>query len=140
MNLIEKKPIVFTAQSKKNFFMRMLVCKYVFEHGGVPLNPFNVFGYFLYELVDRDFVRNGNNNLIARSDEVWFFGEIADGCISEIEYAIELGKKIAFYKMGSTYQSIEKCAIDELIFEDEVTVDTEKLKQKIKEYPYISLL
>jgi hypothetical protein len=25
-----------------------------------------------------------------------------------------------------------------LIFEDEVTVDTEKLKQKIKEYPYIS--
>ncbi len=101
-------------------------------------NPFNVFGYFLYELVDRDLVRNGNNNLIARSDEVWFFGEIADGCVSEIEYAMELGKKIAFYKIGSSYKSIEKCAIDELIFEDEVTVDTEKLKQKIKEYPYIS--
>ena len=98
MNLIEKKSVVFTAQSKKNFFMRMLVCKYVFEHGCIPLNPFNVFGYFLYELVDRDLVRNGNNNLITRSDEVWFFGEIADGCIFEIEYAMELGKRIAFIK------------------------------------------
>ena len=134
MNLIEKRPLIFTAQSKKNFFMRMLICKYVFEHGGVPLNPFNVFGYFLYELVNIDFVRNGNNNLIARCDEVWFFGEIAEGCIFEIEYAMKLQKKIAFYKMGSTYQSIEKCSVDELIFENEVTTDIEKLKQKIKEY------
>ena len=26
-----------------------------------------------------------------------------------------------------------------LVFENEVTLDTEKLKQKIKEYPYVSL-
>ena len=134
MNLIEKKPLIFTAQSKKNFFMRMLVCKYVFEHGGVPINPFNVYGYFLNELVDRDLIRNGNNNLISRCDEVWFFGEIANGCVFEIEYAMKLQKKIAFYKMDSTYQSIEKCSVDELIFEDEITIDVEKLKQEIKEY------
>ncbi len=134
MNLIEKKPLIFTAQSKKNFFMRMLVCKYVFEHGGVPINPFNVYGYFLNELVDRDLIRNGNNNLISRCDEVWFFGEIANGCVFEIEYAMKLQKKIAFYKMDSTYQSIEKCSVDELIFEDEITIDVEKLKQVIKEY------
>ncbi len=134
MDLTERKPLVFTAQSKKNFFMRMLVCKYVFEHGGIPLNPFNVYGYFLYELVDRDLVRNGNNNIITRCDEVWFFGEIADGCVFEIEYAMKLHKKIAFYKMGSTYQSIEKCDVDELVFEDGITTDIQKLKQEIKEY------
>jgi len=134
MNLTETKPLIFTAQSKKNFFMRMLICKYVFEHGGVPLNPFNTFGYFLYELVDRNLVRNGNNNLIARSDEVWFFGSIADGCVFEIEYAMKLHKKIAFYKMGSTYESIQQCSVDELIFENEITTDISKLKQKIKEY------
>ena len=137
MNLIEAKPLIFTAQSKKNFFMRMLICKYVFEHGKIPLNPFNSFGYFLYELVDRDFIRNANNNLIARCDEVWFFGDIADGCVFEIEYAMKQHKKIAFYKMGSTYESIKPCNIDELNFENEITTDIEKLKQKIKAYQQI---
>lgn len=83
--LNNEKKVVFTAQSCKNFHQRMLICKYVFENGCVPINPFNVFGYYLYELVDRDLVRNGNNNLLKRCDELWVFGEISNGILAEIK-------------------------------------------------------
>jgi len=68
--LQEEKKVIFTAQSCKNFHQRMLICKYVFEQGAIPVNPFNVFGYYLYELVDRDLARNGNNNLMRKCDEL----------------------------------------------------------------------
>jgi hypothetical protein len=72
-NLQEEKKVVFTAQSCKNFHQRMLICKHAFEKGAIPINPFNVFGYYLYELVERDLVRNGNNNLMKRCDELWLY-------------------------------------------------------------------
>ncbi len=84
-NLQEEKRLVYTAQSCKNFHQRMLICKHVFEQGAVPLNPFNVFGYYLYELVERNEVRNANNNLLKRCDEVWVYGEISNGVLAEIQ-------------------------------------------------------
>jgi hypothetical protein len=57
----------------------------------VPINPFMVLGYFLYDLVDRDAVRLANNNLILRCDELWVFGEPADGVAVEIRLAGDLG-------------------------------------------------
>jgi len=65
-NLQEKKKIVFTALSCKNFHQRMLICKHAFEQGVIPLNPFNLFGYYLYELVDRNLIRNANNNILKK--------------------------------------------------------------------------
>ena len=47
---------------------------------------------------------------------------------------MKLKKKIAFYKMDSTYQSIQPCRVDDLTFENEITTDIEELKQKIKAY------
>ena len=83
-DLQQEKKVVFTAQSCKNFHLRMLICKFVFEQGYIPVNPFNVFGYYLYELVDRDLVRNANNNILKRSDELWVFGDVSDGVLAEI--------------------------------------------------------
>jgi len=92
-----EKPLVYTAQSIRNFAHRMLICKHVFEMGYVPVNPFNLWGYYLYELVDRDLVRNANNNVIRRVDEVWVFGEISDGVLAEIRLAKKLGKPVRYF-------------------------------------------
>jgi hypothetical protein len=117
MDTFETKTTVYTAQSKHYFHARMLVCKYVLEHGAVPFNPFNLWGYFLYELVDRDLVRRGNNNVVRTVDEVWVFGPIADGVLAEIDYAIKLGKPVRYFSIGSSYDKIQPVELTDLLFE-----------------------
>lgn len=48
----------------------MFISKFVLEEGGVPLNPFMVFDYFMLDTVPRDTVREANNNLVKRCDEI----------------------------------------------------------------------
>jgi len=138
MNLIETKPLVYTAQSRHLFYARMLITKYVLEREAVPLNPFNVWGYFLYELVDRDLVRRGNNNIVRIVDEVWVFGPIADGVVAEIDYAIELRKPIKFFSAGSKYTDIQPISVDELIFEDEATASKSEQEFKLRWNSYLN--
>lgn len=139
MNLFEERPIVYTAQSRHLFYAKMLVCKYVLEHGAVPLNPFNVWGYFLYELVERDLVRRGNNNIVRMADETWVFGPIADGVLAEIELVMKLNKPIRFYSAGSKYEEIHPIQVQDLTFEDNVSSrsDFSEIKQRIAAYAYI---
>jgi len=118
--LHEKKKMVFTAQSCKNFHQRMLICKFVFEQGAVPINPFNLFGYFLYELVDRDLVRNANNNVLERCDELWVFGGISDGVLSEILHCKNAGKPVRYYDISGLPHAIREVPPKELPFESEV--------------------
>ena len=120
MNLLEPKTTVYTAQSRHLFYARMLITKYVLEKDCVPLNPFNIWGYFLYELVDRDLVRRGNNNVVRIVDEVWVFGPIADGVLAEINYAMELRKPLRFFSAGSKLKDIKPIECEHLIFEDNV--------------------
>ena len=119
-NLQEEKKVVFTAQSCKNFHQRMLICKHAFEQGVIPINPFNVFGYYLYELVERDLVRNGNNNLMKRCDELWVYGEISDGVLAEIQMFKRLDKPIRFFDISKLPKEVKEISKDELIFENEV--------------------
>ena len=116
-NLQEEKKIVYTAMSSKNFYQRMLVCKHAFEHGVVPINPFNLFGYYLYELVDRDLVRNANNSILKRCDELWVYGEISDGVLAEIQMFKKLGKPIRFFDISNLPKEIKEISKDEVIFE-----------------------
>ncbi len=53
------KPLVYTAMSKHLFYYRMFISVFVLENGGVPLNPFMIFDYFLLDAVDRDLIREG---------------------------------------------------------------------------------
>ncbi len=118
--LQEEKKVIFTAQSCKNFHQRMLICKHAFEQGVVPVNPFNTFGYYLYELVERDLVRNGNNNLMKRSDELWVYGEVSDGVLAEIQMFKSLGKPIRFFDISKLPKEVREITKEEVKFEDEV--------------------
>ena len=119
-SLQEERKVVFTAQSCKNFHQRMLICKHAFEQGVVPINPFNVFGYYLYELVERDLVRNGNNNLIKRCDELWIYGEVSDGVLAEIKMFKSLGKPLRFFDISGLPKEVREISQEELVFEDAI--------------------
>jgi hypothetical protein len=117
LRLREKKPIVFTALSKRYFYMRMLVVKFVLERGAVPLNPFMSFDYFLADTVGRDVVRNANNNLVALAGELWVFGPISDGVLAEIEQAKMNGTPIRFFEIKGD-RDISEVSKDRLVFEE----------------------
>jgi hypothetical protein len=116
-NLNEKKSIVFTAMSKKYFYMRMLVVKYVLGKGCVPINPFMSFDYFLVDTVDRDIVRNANNNLVDIADELWVFGSVSNGVLVEIKRVMQQGKSVRFFAVTND-REISEISKEQLAFED----------------------
>ena len=75
----------------------MFISKYVLEQGGVPVNPFMTFDYFMLDSVPRDLVREANNNLVRISDEVWCFGSASDGVLVEVESAQKDNKLVRFF-------------------------------------------
>lgn len=89
--------IIFSAFSKHLFYFRMHITKYVLENGGAPLNPFMIHEYFLLDTVDRDIVRNSNNTLVEKADELWVFGKISDGVLAEIKLAKKINKPIRYF-------------------------------------------
>ena len=117
MSLQEKKPIVFTALSKKYFYMRMLIVRYVLENGCVPINPFMSFDYYLTDTVDRNIIRNANNNLVAIADELWVFGSISNGVMAEIRQVSDMKKPIRFFSIEND-RDIAEIQDDKLLFED----------------------
>ena len=118
----QPKPIVFTAQSKREFYCRDAICEFVFNKGGIPLNPFRVFEYFLNDRVDRNLIREGNNNLIRISDELWVFGvNIADGVFFEMLYAKELGKNLRFFTVANKADGISEVGPESLKPEPELS-------------------
>lgn len=108
------KKLVYPAFSKHNFFQRMLISKFVFDEGAVPVNPFTNFGYYLYELVDRDIVREGNNAIVERVDEIWVFGEISDGVLKEIKLAKKLGKPIRYFDITNLPKEVKEISEKEV--------------------------
>ena len=123
--LIEKPTaeltVVFTAQSKLHFYCRDAICEFVFNQGAVPVNPFRLYEYFLSDRVDRDVIRQANNNLIRKCDQLWVFGEtIADGVLFEIQYAKKLSMPVKLYTVDSHADLITEISVNELKFEEEV--------------------
>ena len=111
--------VVFTAMSKKYFYMRFFVTKFALEQGAVPINPFASFDYFLLDAVERDTVRRANNTLVARADELWVFGDIADGVRAEIIQAWQQHKTVRFFALRDD-KHIYEVTIDDLVYEDGV--------------------
>jgi len=119
LNLKENKSLVYTAMSKHFFYYRMHISKYVIEQHTVPLNPFMIFEYFMLDSVDRDLVREGNNNLVMRSDELWVFGPVSNGVLAEIKIAKELNKPIKYFKIEKPHKIIS-ISKEEVEMEEEV--------------------
>lgn len=113
------KPLVYTAMSKHLFYFRMFISVFVLNKGGVPLNPFMVFDYFLLDAVDRDLVREGNNNLVKRCDEIWVFGAVSNGVLAEIQVAHEQGKVVRYFAIEKPHTIVD-IAKGEVDMEDEV--------------------
>lgn len=93
--------------SKHLFYFRMFISVFVLKNGGVPLNPFMVFDYFLLDAIDRDLVREGNNNLVKRCDEIWVFGAVSDGVLAEIQIANEQGKSVRYFAIEKPHNIVE---------------------------------
>ena len=111
--------VVFTAMSKKYFYMRFFVTQFVLDQGVVPINPFTSFDYFLLDAVERDTVRRANNTLVARADELWVFGDIADGVRAEVVQAWQQHKTVRFFAFRGD-KHIYEVTIDDLVYEDGV--------------------
>lgn len=119
LGLKDEMPLVYTAMSKHLFYMREHISRHVLENGGVPLNPFMVFNYFLGDSVDRDLVRQANNTLVARADELWMYGPISDGALAEIIQAKELDKTVRYFSVVASRDIIEHSK-DEVQMEEDV--------------------
>ncbi len=119
LKLNKQKPLIFTAISKQNFYMRAHISKYVLESGGVPLNPFMSFDYFMLDTLPRDVVREANNNLVARADELWVFGGVSNGVLAEVKQAKSAGKPIKYFNIMDS-KSFTPSSAQEIEMEDEV--------------------
>ncbi len=126
LDLKSDKNLVYTAMSKHLFYFRMHVSKFVLEEGCVPLNPFMIFEYFLLDSVDRDTVREANNNLVKRSDEIWVFGPVSNGVLAEIQIGKSMSKVIRYFKIEKSTH-IVPVDIEAVEMEDEVKEFREKL-------------
>ena len=111
--------VVFTAMSKKYFYMRFFVTKFALEQGVVPINPFTSFDYFLLDAVECDTVRRANNTLVARADELWVFGDIADGVRAEVVQAWQQHKTVRFFAFRDD-KHIYEVTINDVVYEDGV--------------------
>ena len=91
--------LIYPAFSKHLFYFRMHITKYVLENGGVPLNPFMIHEYFLLDTVDRDKIRESNNAIVEKAEELWVFGKISDGVLAEINLAKKSSKPIRYFEV-----------------------------------------
>jgi hypothetical protein len=79
-----------------------------------------VFEYFLGDRVDRDLVRQGNNQMISLADELWVFGPVSDGVLFEIVRARRLHKPVRLFSIATRSSEIHPIAINDVKFEPEV--------------------
>ncbi|TRZ50772.1 hypothetical protein D4R99_05515 [bacterium] len=110
--------LIYPAFSKKLFYFRAHISKFVLEENGVPLNPFMIHEYFLLDTVDRDKIRESNNTLVKRSDELWVFGELSNGVISEMTLAKALKKPIRYFTIVDS-KEIKEIKEKEAVLEKE---------------------
>jgi len=91
--------LIYPAFSKHLFYFRMHISKFVLENNCVPLNPFMIHEYFLLDTVDRDKIRESNNAIVEKAEELWVFGKISDGVLAEINLAKKSGKPIRYFEV-----------------------------------------
>lgn len=125
---MENMKIIYSAYSKRNFYFRAHISQHILKNFCVPLNPFMLFDYFMGDMVERDVVRNANNNIVAKCDEVWVFGQIADGVLAEIKLAKSLNKKIRYFAIRNS-KIIEEISQEEVVFEEGLELEGRNLVQ-----------
>ena len=123
------KKLVFTAMSKRRYYLRGHVAKFVFDQGSIPLNPFLCYDYFLLDTVERDKVREANFELISRCDELWVFGEVSDGVLKEILFAKNRGIPIRYFKIVDEPLKFIEISEEEVEYEEEALEILRRLRK-----------
>ena len=73
----------------------------------------------MLDSVERDKIREANNDLVKKADELWVFGQISDGVLLEIKLAKEANKPIKYFKVINS-KDIKEISEDEIEFEEGV--------------------
>ncbi len=78
---------------KKNIKNARMYCRYVCEHGGIPLAPHLLFPQFLNDAdpTERRLGLRMGIMLLACCEELWVFGKPSIGMAGEIAWAMKLG-------------------------------------------------
>lgn len=116
--LVQENQIIFTSFSKKNFYLRSEISKFVLMQDVTPVSPFMNFDYNLADLVNKDLIRIANNSLIKQCDELWVFGEVSDGVLVEIYLAQKNSKKVRYFKTPSKNDQFVETSTRDVILED----------------------
>jgi hypothetical protein len=95
------RKVVFAAMSKRSFYLREHIVKFILEKGCTPTCAFMMYSYFLLDTVSRKALIEANNDLICRSDELWIFGPISDGVRAEVKLAEKLNQPIKYFKVNN---------------------------------------
>ena len=115
----QSKPLIYTAHSKHLFYFRAHISKFVLEQGGVPMNPFMLFDYFLIDSVNRDTVRGANNSIVSKADELWVFGNVSNGVLAEIMLAQKHGVPVTYFAIEKPH-AIVPTTPEQVQMEDDV--------------------
>ena len=78
--------------------MRAEVSQFVLDSGNTPINPYMNFDYNLSGVVDKSLIRIANNSLVAHADELWVFGDVSDGVLTEVYLAKRRGIRVHYYR------------------------------------------
>lgn len=118
LNLVQKNRIVFTSFSKRNFYLRSDISRFVLEQDCTPISPFMNFDYNLAGLVSKELIRTANNSLIKRSDELWVFGEVSDGVLVEIYLAQKANILVRYFGKTIADGKFKEIKAEEVRLED----------------------
>ncbi len=99
-NYTTASKVIFAAMSKRNFYLREHIIRFILEKGYTPTCAFMMYSYFLLDTVDRRRLIRANNDLIKRSDELWVFGEISTGVAKEIKLAEKRGLPVKYFDIN----------------------------------------
>jgi hypothetical protein len=102
--------VVFAAMSKRTFYLREHIVKFILEKNHTPSCAFMMFSYFLLDTVARESLIEANNELIRRCDELWVFGEISDGVEQEMKLARTRDIPIRFFEFEAPKYAFKEIA------------------------------
>ena len=111
------KKLVYAAMSNRNFYWRAHIQKFILDSGMVPVSPFMMFDYYLLHTVPKNTVREAMNNLLAKCDECWVFGQMSLGVKVQVGIAKRLKKPLRFYDIADLPERIVR--ISENLAEEE---------------------
>ncbi|QQS38862.1 hypothetical protein IPM62_05800 [Candidatus Woesebacteria bacterium] len=109
-----EQAVIFAAMSKRNFFLREHIVRFILDKGFTPTCAFMMYSYFLLDTVERAKLIRANNDLIRRSDELWVFGEISTGVMKEIELATDLKMLIKYFAIGDDCTTFKEVSFKDL--------------------------